>query len=156
MLAILIILEVFIVIGIIICSIGLTLSLKNKHKIKKLQAASDYCFKTKNGSYSFNYMIKGFVTPDGKNIKIVIQPVLGFSDLRTSSTNRANIATVVITGKSSGKSEEKTFDICSLSPSITMPVSSELSSEELNVDVRTTWNLGGSIIFEELKIDYSK
>lgn len=143
-------------IGFIGCMIGLSLSIKNRNKEKKLQAAADYNFESRNGSYSFKYMVKGFNSADGKKIKIVINPVLGFSDLTTSSTNSANSAKVVIKGKTSGKTETKEFQLASLNPNLTMPVGTELSNEVLDVEVSSVWTLGGSRIEEKINFTYSK
>ena len=143
-------------IGFIGCMIGLSLSIKNRNKEKKLQAAADYNFESRNGSYSFKYMVKGFTSTDGKKIKIVINPVLGFSDLTTSSTNSANSAKVVIKGKMSGKEESKEFTLASLNPNVTMPVGAELANEALDVEVSSVWTLGGSRIEEKINFTYSK
>lgn len=145
-----------ITIGVIICIIGLTLSVKNRNKEKKLQAAADYNFVSRNGSYSFKYMVKGFASADGKKIRIVINPVLGFSDLTSASTNGANSARVVIKGKTSGKAQSKEFILNSLNPNITMPVGAELANEALDVEVSSVWTLGGSRIEEKINFTYSK
>ncbi len=143
-------------IWIIGCIIGLSLSIKNRNKEKRLQVAADYNFESRNGSYSFKYMVKGFTSTDGKKIKIVINPVLGFSDLTTSSTNSANSAKVVIKGKMSGKAESKEFALASLNPNVTMPVGAELANEALDVEVSSVWTLGGSRIEEKINFTYSK
>lgn len=140
----------------VFCMIGLALSLKRKNKESKLQAAADYNFQTKNGSYSFKYMIKGFNSETGKKIKIVVNPVLGFSDLSTSSTNKCTSAAVLVKGKKSGKAKSYNFDLDSLNPNFTVVLSQNLASEELEVHVATKWSLGGSIIDEKLSFTYSK
>lgn len=147
---------VIIGIGMVVCIIGLSLSTKRRNKEKKLQAAADYNFKSRNGSYSFKYMVKGFTSTDGKRIKIIINPVLGFSDLSTASTNSANSAKVIIKGKTSGKVESKEFALASLNPNVTMPVGVDLANEVLDVEVSSVWTLGGSRIGEKINFTYSK
>ena len=72
----------------IFCCWGFTLSLKRHNKIKNLQSSADYNFETKQGSYTFNYLIKAFDNNGGKIVKIIVAPYIGFSDLKNFKTNK--------------------------------------------------------------------
>lgn len=149
---------ILIIIGIamIFCFIGLTLSIKNRTKEKKLQAAADYNFSTRNGSYQFKYMVKGFGAVPNKKIKIVINPVLGFSDLTTSSTNMCNKIIVHVTGAQNPLEQKQEFNVSSLNPNVTLELRSDLNNSALKIEVESIWTLGGNTINEKLDFNYSK
>ena len=101
---------VILVIALIGCIIGVVLSINNQKKRKKLMNASDYTFKTKHGTYQFDYIIKGF-KKDNLTLKVVINPTLGFSDLAHSGTNACLEVEVKGVNKATGEEVEETFII---------------------------------------------
>ncbi len=146
------------------CMWGLTLSIKQQNKTKKLQNTADYNFKTKNGAYSFIYTIKGFITEQGKEIKIALQPVLGFSDLATSGTNQCvNIQCSFRdnnTGEEvDGEKKEIGFrNTLNVNDTLSIPQNmlNEVKIANIHVTIISTWNLGGKVFDEKLEFDFNK
>lgn len=151
--------------ALIFCVFGLVASVQHTKKVKKLQANADYNFKTTNGSYKFQYMIKSFNDGNGKKIVVAITPILGFSDLKTAKTNSFHIVNAIIQNNRSKENYEskaliyeegmKPLDV---NYTINIPYTF-LDSEgkiDANITIESSWNLGGKDIVEELKFDFKK
>lgn len=142
--------------GFIICIIGLILSIRNKSKRTKLQKSADYNFKTKKGHYSFFYIIKGFNNSNGKTVKIVVTPEMGFSDLKTSETNEL----ISLSAEVNGKLLDQTVESKNcLNKTLTIAVpANHLDNGVLNATfvVKTKWSLGNNLIEDVLEFTYNK
>lgn len=145
------------------CVWGFIVSLKAHRKTKKLQASADYNFKTQNGNYSFIYTIKGFNEGGKKKIRILIQPVLGFSDLKTNKTNTVLTWALKATNNRTGfvhNLGQGNFANGGLNVTLTCefnaPTVDANGVVDLNFTVDTTWNLGGYVVEESLNFDYNK
>lgn len=142
------------------CIWGLIQSLKNEKTKKKMQQAADLSYKTKNGKYSFNYMVKGFDNEGGKLIKILIDPVLGFSDLPYADTNTCVNAFVTVKNKidySLVNNFSFNYDERSLKPDIKFVINDNFKNNslyDLEICVETTWILGPNQINEKIIFDY--
>ena len=149
---------IIVLIGLLIfCIVGAIASAKHTNKLKSLQASADYSFQTQKGAYRFNYVVKGFNDENGKIIKIIISPVLGFSDLKYDATNGIQTFSATINGESLVQS----FDINGgkLNPALTIEVpSSYLNNGVLNatIEVTSSWSLGDNIVNDALKFDFNK
>ena len=165
---------VFIIIFLVICIIlfifcmwGLSLSLKNEFKKRKLQKTADYNFKTKNGHYSFIYIFKSFAAENGKELKLALQPVLGFSDLSTASTNRWQTIKFELKDNISGQEllydkQQPEFDPKKnplfINASVNIPSSmlNENNVADVHIKVISSWTLGGNTIDEVFEFDFKK
>lgn len=143
------------------CIFMMIVSIKATKKRKTLQKSADLNFKNKNGDYEFYYIVKGFNTDSGKIIKIAIEPILGFSDLKTANTNRAVDANAFceIGGTKIENCENTTRMNGNLNviSSITVP-SLYLDSNgkaDCKITVSSTWNLGGEKIAETFSFNYN-
>ena len=151
----------------VFCVIGFMLSLRQRNKTKRLQRSSDYDFKTENGRYRFIYTVKGFPAAEGKELKIALQPQIGFSDLKNAGTNGCEHVEISETDNRSGKvyfwEEEQPRDKHGLHPmnitgAILLPAEAldGQGAADAHVVVRTRWSLGGRQIEETLAFDYQK
>lgn len=146
--------------GVIFCCWGAYNSYKNEKQRKKMQHAADLVYKTKNGKYSFNYMIKGFNKSEGKQIKVIIDPVLGFSDLPYASTNACHNAIVRVESNhdhSLIKEFKFDYEVRSLSPDISFLLGTEFQINnvyDVNITIETNWSLGANSISERLSSNY--
>jgi len=140
------------------CIWGATQSYKNEKKRKQLQNASDISYKTTNGKYSFHYIIKGFDNEKGKLVKVLIQPVLGFSDLAYSNT--VVDYHIIIKHKNNdniSKEYKSNFKEHGTDVWINVILESEFKNNDLyeaKISLETTWSLGGNIINEKIDFDY--
>lgn len=124
---------------------GAVSSYKNEKTRNKLTNASDYSFKTKNGSYSFNYMIKRLKSDTKKRYKVIIDPVLGFSDLvNTSDIGNTCLSVEIECADSTNTKVEKKevkFDYNGASRTLTPNV--EFSTElefPISVTINSVWH----------------
>ena len=146
----------------IFCIWGLIQSLKNEKQRKKMQKAADLSYKTQNGKYYFHYIIKGFDDANGKLIKVLIDPVLGFSDLSSASTNSCHSA--IVTVKSiydSNLTKTFTFEYSerSLKPDISFILDKEFYINNVygvEIVVQTVWNLGSNTVNEKFSFKYER
>ena len=171
MLTVLIILGVVLLLVFIILIIGFISACRDRNKTKLLQQSSDYDFKTKNGRFGFTYIIKGFPTEEGKELKVVLQAGIGFSDIISSTANAKETGCCNIeiraTDNRSGEvyvmEEEPPRDKNGLRPmslteAILLPPEAldGQGAADAHIVIRTKWSLGGRQVDEVLEFDYKK
>ena len=154
-------LEGVIAILMIVCIVGLTLSIKVTKKLEKLKSASDMHIMSNKGRYFIYYMSKFYFSERSVKIKLIMCPVLQFSFYKTNPSNHAVSLNLCVYNCSSTSEpiHSQEYELNELLPSVEFEIDkSYITNNELNLvfNCKSRWVLHGLAYEESMLFDVKK